>query len=208
MPSTAPDTDELLDRTAAGDQHARSRLLERHRQRLRRMVAVRMDPRLASRVDPSDVVQEALAEAAGKLDAYLGERPLPFCAWLRRIAWERLVALQRRHVHARRRSVGREEPGGLPEQSALELAERLCARGSSPSRQAQLGELRTRVRAALEALPERDREVLVLRYLEGLSNADAAAVLGVTEGALRVRHVRAIERLRGLLGEDSLGGAP
>jgi RNA polymerase sigma-70 factor (ECF subfamily) len=207
MPASAPDTDELLNRTAAGDQRARDQLLERHRQRLGRMVAVRMDPRLAGRVDPSDVVQEALAEAAGKLDAYLDGRPLPFYAWLRRIAWERLVALQRRHVYARRRSVGREEPGGLPEQSALELAERLFARGSSPSRQAQRGELRERVRAALAALPDRDREVLVLRYLEGLSNADAAAVLGVSEGALRVRHVRAIERLRGLLGEDSLGGA-
>ncbi len=208
MPVPAPDTDELLDRTAAGDDRARGLLLERHRQRLRRMVAVRMDPRLAGRADPSDVVQEALAEAAGKLEGYLRERPLPFYPWLRRIAFERLLNLERRHLHARRRSALREEPGGLPEPSALELAERLCARGRSPSQLARLGELRERVRAALAALPERDREVLVLRYLESLSNRDAAAILGITEGALRVRHVRAIERLRGLLGEDLLGGKP
>jgi RNA polymerase sigma-70 factor (ECF subfamily) len=208
MVSPVPDTDELLDRTAAEDGAARGLLLERHRRRLRRMVAVRMDGRLAGRVDPSDVVQEALAAAAAKLDAYLRERPLPFYPWLRRIAWERLVRLHRRHLHARRRSVGREEPPALPDRSALDLAERVFARGPSPSRQARLGELRERVRAALAALPERDREVLVLRYLEGLSNADAAAVLGVTEGALRVRHVRAIERLRGLLGADLTGGAP
>jgi RNA polymerase sigma-70 factor (ECF subfamily) len=202
MPAPAPDTDELLDRSAEGDEGARGQLLERHRRRLRLMVAVRLDPRLARRVDPSDVVQEALAEAAGRLDRYLRERPLPFYPWLRRLAWERLLALQRRHLHAGRRSVGREEPPGLADESALELAERVLARGSGPSGQAQRAELRARVRAALAALPERDREVLVLRYLEGLPNADAAAVLGVSEGALRVRHVRAIERLRGLLGED------
>src|SRR4051794_11198000 len=106
-----PDTELLLDRAAGagGDADARNRLLQRHRDRLKRMVAVRSDPRLAARVDPSDVVQEALADAAGKLDGYLRDRPLPFYPWLRRLAAERLVALHRRHVQARRRSVTREE---------------------------------------------------------------------------------------------------
>jgi RNA polymerase sigma-70 factor (ECF subfamily) len=193
---------------AAGDEHARGQLLERHRQRLRRMVAVRMDPRLAGRADPSDVVQEALVEATAKLPAFLCERPLPFYPWLRRLAWERLLTLQRRHRHARRRSVDLEEPGGRPEHSALQLAQRLCDPSPSPSRHVRLEEQRAQVRQALEALPERDREILVLRYLEALSNLEAAAVLGVSPGALRVRHVRAIERLRGLLGENVSGGLP
>src|SRR5262245_39089372 len=112
------------------------------------MVAVRLDPRLAARVDASDVVQEALAEAAVKLPDYLRERPVAFYPWLRRLAWERLVGLYRRHVRARCRGVGHEGPR-LPEGSAAELAERLCDPGPSPSRQARLADLRVRVRAAL-----------------------------------------------------------
>ena len=206
MAAAAPDTDELLDRSAGGDVAARNQLLARHRARLRRMVAVRMDPRLAARVDPSDVVQEALADAARKLDRYLRDRPLPFYPWLRAIAWDRVLNAHRRHLHARRRSVVREEPPALPDASAAALADRLFARGSSPSRRARLADDRDRVRAALAALPDRDREVLVLRYLEGLSVAETAAVLGITEVNTRVRHLRAIERLRGLIGDD-LGGS-
>src|SRR4051794_14464625 len=106
-----PDTDLLLRRAARGEEEARHRLLERHRDRLRRMVAVRLDPRLAARLDPSDIVQEALADAHQKLDQYAHERPLPFYPWLRRLAWERVVQAHRYHGRARR-SVDREEPDG------------------------------------------------------------------------------------------------
>src|SRR6516165_5011523 len=95
------DTDELLERAGSGDTTAREQLLIRHRARLRRMVAVRLDRRLAARVDPSDVVQETLAEAARNLADYLRERPIPFYPWLRRLAWERLVKLHRRHIRTR-----------------------------------------------------------------------------------------------------------
>src|SRR6266446_3301029 len=113
MTTGPPDTDQLLERAGHGDPSATGQLLERHRDRLRRMVAVRLDRRLAARVDPSDVVQEALAEAAGKLSHYLRERPLPFYPWLRRIAWERLVKLHRRHLYTGMRSVQREDAGFL-----------------------------------------------------------------------------------------------
>src|SRR2546421_13029200 len=96
------DTDDLLQRAAAGDGTARDHLLRRHRRRLSRMVAVRFDPRLAARVDPSDVVQETLAEAAANLDRYLRERPLPFYPWLRQLAQRRLIGLHRRPVPAPR----------------------------------------------------------------------------------------------------------
>src|SRR4051794_34158326 len=110
MMPTSPDTETLLAEAAAGGADARDRLLRRHRDHLARMVACRLDRRLAARVDPSDVVQEVLVEADGKLDQYLRERPLPFYPWLRELAWERIAGLHRRHVRARKRSVLREEP--------------------------------------------------------------------------------------------------
>ena len=129
------DSEDLLARASNGDAAAQQELLGRHSERLRKMVAARLDRRLAARIDPSDVVQEALLDASQMLPAYLRERPLPFYPWLRRLAWKRLVKLQRRHLGAQRRSVTREEQQipSLPEESALVLAQRLIAPGSSPS---------------------------------------------------------------------------
>src|SRR4051794_39451684 len=107
----APDTEELLARAGRGDRSARGELLARHRARLERMVGFRLDRRLAARVDPSDVVQEALTEAAGRLSDYLRQRPLPFYPWLRQFAADRLVELRRQHLQAAKRSVLREEHG-------------------------------------------------------------------------------------------------
>jgi RNA polymerase sigma-70 factor (ECF subfamily) len=193
-----PDTEELLRQTGQGDREARGRLLARHRDRLRKMVAWRLDRRLAPRVDPSDVVQEVLVDANRKLEGYLQDRPLPFYPWLRTLAWELLAALYRRHVRVRGRSVLREEPGvlNLPDESAAELAARLITSTTSPSQRAIRREVREHVRRILAEMSERDREVLVLRNLEQLSVADTAAVLGITPGAVKVRHLRAIERLR------------
>jgi RNA polymerase sigma-70 factor (ECF subfamily) len=204
------ESEHLLRRAGQGDPGARQQLLVQYRQRLRQMVAVRLDRRLAARIDPSDVVQEALAEAVQQLPAYLREPPLPFYPWLRQLAWKRLAALYRRHIQAGKRSVCREEPGGppLPDDSALDLAGRLLARASSPSARLRREELRERVRAALAQLPEGDREVLVLRHLEQLATPEIAAVLGVTEGAVYTRHLRALERLRALLGDAFLEEEP
>jgi RNA polymerase sigma-70 factor (ECF subfamily) len=198
------DTDQLLRRIEQGDAAARELLLARHRDRLRRMVALRLNPRLQARVDPSDVVQDTLAEADAKLGDYAQRRPLPFYPWLRRLAWEHLVRLHRRHVVARRRSVRCEEvpPAPLPDASVWELASRLAARGSSPSARLRRDEQRSRVRQALARLGENDREVLVLRYLEDLSPREIAAVLGVTEATVKMRQLRALQRLREQLGDD------
>ncbi len=207
MPRHSPDTDELLQRAEQGDGQARQAVLIRHRERLKQMVAVHLDRRLAARVDPSDVVQEALLDAAQGLDEYLRERPVPFYPWLRRLAWERLIELHRRHLHAQRRSVKREEPLALhlSDESAQQLAERVLASQSNPSNYAIRSERRARVRAALDRLGERDREVLVLRHLEQLSTRETAAVLGIREGSVKTRHLRALERLRELLEPESEG---
>lgn len=196
MFTETPETEELIERARRGDDPAREALLARHRARLRRMVAVRMDQVLATRVDPSDVVQEALAEAHRTLDGYLRDRPLPFYPWLRRLAWERLAKLYRHHVGADRRSLLREEIPGLPDRSAMALAERLLSSGTSPSRHLLREELRDRVRSAMACLGERDREVLALRFLEGLSTAETAVVLGLGEGAVKSRLMRALARFR------------
>src|SRR5438876_12109973 len=103
MVQNEPDTEKLIALAIGGDSSARQSLLVRHRDRLRRMVAVRLDRRLMTRIDPSDVVQEALMDAAQKLSDYLRNRPLPFYPWLRRLAWERLVKLHRQHLSARKR---------------------------------------------------------------------------------------------------------
>ena len=201
MPSQDWETEELLERVSQGDRTALDRLFARHRDRLRRMVEVRMDPRLASRVDPSDVVQEALAEASKQLPDYLRDRPLPFYPWLRQLAWERLVDLHRWHIHAKKRSVRREEPCGLAlsDESVMKLAERLMDSGTSPSGRMVRQEVRQRVREAMKRLAAHDREVLVMRHLEQLQLSEIAAVLSITEAAVQSRYRRAAERLHRLL---------
>ncbi|HEY1378383.1 MAG TPA: sigma-70 family RNA polymerase sigma factor [Gemmataceae bacterium] len=197
-----PGTEQLLADAARGDARARDQLFARHRGRLKRMVAVRLDRRAAARVDPSDVVQEALAEAAVRLDGYLRDRPVSFYPWLRQLAADRLADAHRRHVRAGRRTVTREEPPPLPGESVLALADRLLAADANPGAGLSRAERRARVRAALDRLPDRDREVLVLRHLEQLSTREAAAVLGATEGAVKVRLLRALQRMRDLLDEE------
>ena len=203
MGSEVLSTQALIDSAARGSDHARQSLLNHHRRRLCQMVALRIDPRLAPRLDPSDVVQEALADAAGKLDVYFRDRPLPFYPWLHRLALERLAQAYRRHVKAQSRAVGREQAGGLglPNGSAFRLVDRLVASGTSPSQRMLLSEQRQQMREALGVLAPNDREVLVMFYLEGLAFAEIAAILGVSEGAAKVRHFRALKRIRKLLAE-------
>ena len=199
-----PDTDELLRRVSHGDNPARNQLLAKHRGRLRKFIGFRMDRRLAARVDPSDIVQDVLTEADRKLPDYMQHRPLPFYPWLRQIASDRLIELHRQHVQARKRSVRREEleVRALPDESLAELASRLVTTSTSPSQRLLRKEVQHRMRAALERLPIRDREVLELRHLEQLSVAETAAVLGLSQAAVKTRHLRALERLRDLLGHN------
>jgi RNA polymerase sigma-70 factor (ECF subfamily) len=195
-----PETEELLQNASTGGL-AFEHLLERHRDRLRRMVAVRLDSRLAPVVDPSDVVQEALADASRKLDDFLRDRPLPFYPWLRRLAGERITQFHRRHLRTQKRAVTHEERLDLPlpDESASRLADRLASSATSPRQQLLRAEQARRLRVVLERLSSNDREVLVLCYLEELDFAEIAAALGISENAAKVRHFRALERVRKLL---------
>jgi RNA polymerase sigma-70 factor (ECF subfamily) len=203
MPDLLSTPYDLFDRAQRGDQAARQQLLEHYRDYLRRMVAVRLDRRLAARVDPSDVVQETLVEAAGRLDEYLRERPIPFYAWLRQLAAERVIDAHRRHVGAQRRSVTLEQHGTeLPDASADRLVQRLFANDTSPSNQLMRAERHERLKAALATLPSRDREVLVMRHLEQLTIAEIAAMLEIGEPAVKSRLLRALIRMRERLGDS------
>lgn len=201
MPSAEPATEELVRRAGAGDTIAMRELFDRHRGRLSQMVEARMDPRVRGRIDPSDVIQETLIAASQKIDHYLVEQPLPFYPWLRQIAWEKLIHLHDRHLRAAKRTVTREQliRADVSDESLLQLAERFVGRNSSPSAAVLRKEMRTRVRQALDSLPEADREVLLLRYLEQLSSKEIAAIMDTTEAAVNMRHMRALERMRSRL---------
>jgi RNA polymerase sigma-70 factor (ECF subfamily) len=203
MNETKPTTVLLVDQAAQGDESARRELLDAYRHDLRRMVAVRLDRRLAPRVDPSDIVQETLAEASERLDDYLRDRPLPFHGWLRQLAADRVIQTHRRHVGSQRRSVNREtRPPEICDDSAIQLVNLLTANDTSPSNRLLRQERIEQVMAALEVLSSRDREVLVMRHLEQLSTAQIADALGLNEAAVRARLVRALSRLRASLEED------
>lgn len=205
MTNLESEHDECLARAATGDPYAREQLLELHRDRLKRMVALRLDWRIRKRVDPSDIIQEALIQANHKLDEYLRERPIPFYPWLRQLAWDQLVTAYRRHVYALRRSANREDYiPDLSDESVAELATSLCDLSEEPFRKLMRAEAQDRLRDAIGQLAEQDREILVLRYLEQLSTADTAAVLNLGLSAVKMRHLRAIERLRERLGNQPL----
>ena len=198
MRTGKPDTDLLLERAQAGDQAAVAALLARHRSRLKAMVCVRIDRRVAARIDPSDVVQESLLEAYRRLPDYLRDRPVPFYPWLRQITWERLVRLHRQHLVARKRAVGREVAFDplLSDDSVAVLANRLHNSGLGPQSRIIKSELRARIKFALAGLSKSDREVLILRYLEQLSIQEIMGILALKESAVKLRLLRALERLR------------
>jgi RNA polymerase sigma-70 factor (ECF subfamily) len=207
--SSEPESEQLIRQAAAGDREATDSLLSRYRSRVRKMVAIRMDKRLAARVDPSDIVQEALADAAQKLPDYLNQQPLPFYPWLRQLACERLIQQQRHHIGAKARTVTREQGDAcaLPDHSAVELVDQLLASGTSPSAGLMREELQQRVQNMLEKMATADREVLVLRYLEQLSITETAAVLGLTADGVKSRQRRALERFSNMLADQSRGNS-
>jgi RNA polymerase sigma-70 factor (ECF subfamily) len=195
-------TNELLRRAAAGDASAWSSLLEDQRARLRRMIALRLDRRVQRRIDPSDVLQEAYAWAARQLEGYLREPNLPFHLWLRLIVEQKIALQHRHHLRVRMRDAAREvslNAVSLSGSQSSELAARLLGREPSPAEESVRAELVGRLQEALTRLEHLDREILLLRHYEQLSNGDAALVLGLEESAASKRYVRALQRLKALL---------
>jgi RNA polymerase sigma-70 factor (ECF subfamily) len=200
----SPETDGLLDAVRRGERQALDRLLIRHRDELRSFVAMRLDPRLGARVDPSDVVQEAQVEMVRRMDDFLERRPMPFRLWARKTAYERLHDLHRHHIKRARRSVRREAV--LPEQSSLQLARPLLRTASTPSQRLEARELAERVAQIVGELSEADREILLLRHAEAMPFAEIACLLEIEPTAARKRFGRALIRLQQRLADQGLLG--
>lgn len=192
-------TESLLARLDDGDRSAFNPLLALHRNYLKKVVDSRMEEDLRRRVDPSDVVQEAQLAASQRVDYYLEKRPASFRIWLRSTALERLVDLRRRHL-AEKRSVRRDRY--LSDASSMVLARHLM--DGRPSQQVRRKELAEQVREAILELAELDREILMLRQIEELSNAEAAEVLQIEPATSRKRLGRAMIRLTEVLSQRGI----
>jgi RNA polymerase sigma-70 factor (ECF subfamily) len=202
MSETPSEMTRLIERAAEGDQQAWVRLVERHRDRLRRMVALRLDRRLQGRVAPSDVLQEACLDASRRLADYAREPVMPFFLWLRTLVGQKLLDQHRRHLGAAARDAGREISlyhGAMPETTSAALAAHLLGRLTSPSQAAIRAERKIRLQEALNSLDPLDREILSLRHFEELSNSEAALVLGLDKSAASKRYARALVRLKNVL---------
>lgn len=202
MSDAASDTDGLLRRVRDGDQEALAELFGRYRERLRRMVRLRLDRRLQGRVDPSDVLQEAYLDVARRAPAYAAEPTMPFYLWLRFLTGQKLLGLHRHHLGAQMRDAGCEvslHRGAIPQASSASLAAQLLGRLTSPTQAAIRAEMQLRLQEVLNGMDPLDREVLVLRHFEELSNNETADVLGIQKSAASNRYVRALKRLKEIL---------
>jgi RNA polymerase sigma-70 factor (ECF subfamily) len=196
------DLERLLQRAAAADQAAVGELFDLHRDRLRRMIHLRLDRRLQGRLDPSDVLQETFLEFADALPSYVKNPEAPFYLWLRCITGRKLHALHRKHLGTRMRDAGREVSlyrGALPEASSISLAAQLLGKLTTPSQALARAEVQVRIQQVLNEMEPLDREVLALRHYEQLSNRETAQVLGLSEAAASIRFIRALRRLKDLL---------
>ncbi len=202
MSDDAPELVERLQRANQGDEQTLTDILSEFRGRLKRMVSLRMDHRLQGRVDPSDVLQEAFLEVSDRLPTYMGDRSMPFFIWVRFITAQRLNILHRRHLGTQRRDAKREisiNRSSAPEVNSGVLAAHLIGRHSTPSKAIQRAERKLRLEEALESMEPIDREILVLRHFEELTNSECALVLDISSTAANNRYIRALRRLREVL---------
>jgi RNA polymerase sigma-70 factor (ECF subfamily) len=188
----------LLQRVSTGDREALGELFDFYRDRLRRMVSVRIDAPLQKRIDSSDVVQDVYLDAQRRLDEF-PKANMPLFLWLRLLTGQRLVDLQRFHLAAGKRTARREvslNPATGPQVNCDSMAIQLVSRLPAASSVARRGERQDAVRAALMEMSDTDREVLSLRHFEGLTNVETAEVLAISVNAASNRYVRALDRLK------------
>ena len=202
MTDPASDPDALLARATAGDANALADLFTGYRERLKRMVALRLDRRLTGRVDPSDIIQEAFLEVHKRFKEYARDASVPFFLWLRLVTGQKLTDCHRHHLGAKMRDAGQEVSlyrGAMPQASSLSLAAQLLGKLTSASQAAIRAEHKLHVQEALNSMEPLDREVLVLRHFEHLTNDETALVLGLRKSAASQRYIRALKRLKEIL---------
>ena len=205
MTARQDETQQIL---ACADEPSRQQVLAasfmRHRDRLKRMLDLRLDSRLQQRIDASDILQEAFLEASQRLPEFLGDPSVPLFIWLRFLVGQKLMALYRHHFGAQKRDARREISlyrGAMPQATSEALAARLLGKDTSPSDAAMRAERKIRVQEALNRMDALDRELIALRHFEQLSGAEAAQALGIKEPAARQRYVRALRKLKEILSQ-------
>ena len=205
MSSFCTDSQETLDllkQARAGNRVAFDTLFAQQVEPLKRFVRLRIDSRVRVRVDVSDIVQETQLAAFQRFNDYFDRRPMPFAIWLRKNAFDLLRNARRNHVEAQKRSVGREEP--LPDRSSVLIAAKLHGRFATPSERVSQEEYRQRVSAVVDQLDESDRELLLMRNVEGRSHQEIACLLEIDPAAARKRYARSLMRLEALLVRNGL----
>jgi RNA polymerase sigma-70 factor (ECF subfamily) len=197
------DPDALLCRALAGDEGAFAALFDSQRERLRRLIRLRLDRRLSGRIDSDDVLQDAYLEARRRLADYAHDpQAMPFHLWLRLVTGQKLTDLHRFHLGARMRDAGMEvslHRGALPQATSVSLAAQLLGKITSASRAAIRAEHKLILQEALNGMDPIDREVLALRHFEHLSNDESALLLGLSKKAASNRYIRALKRLKEIL---------
>ena len=130
---------------------------------------------------------------------------MPFFVWRRFITMQKLCELHRKHLGAQARDAAREISlynGACPEATSAVLAAQLLGRRTTPSQAAIRAETKLCLEQALNLMDPIDREVLALRHFEQLTNTETAQVLGIDPSASSNRYVRAIKRLKQVLGPN------
>jgi len=205
MSENESDFDVSLTAAINGDQAALAKLFESQRDRIKRMIQLRMDHRLRGRIDASDVLQETYLDVSRRLKTYDRDASLPFFLWLRLLAQQRLIDLHRQHLGAKMRTTEQETALGGDDflaASSDSIAEAFASRLTTASQAAIRTELQQHVRRALTTMEPLDREILALRHYEMLSNEEAAVVLKLKKTAASNRYIRALRRFREHLGND------
>ena len=188
----------LVARLRSGDHAALAELFDRHRAKLRRMVELRLDHRLGSRVSASDVLQEAYIDALKRVEHYFEKPDQPFFGWLRLVVSQRLADVHREHM-AQKRNAAQDVPIHAGGADSACLAAVLLGNLTSPSHAAARNEVFARLEESLNQMDPYDREVLALRHFEELSNTETATLLGIQPAAASKRYVRALARLKQIL---------
>ena len=199
-------TQELLLGARDGDMEAVNGLIERHRNAVLRMVQMRLDHKIRRRLDVSDVVQEVMIEANRRLQDYIANPVMPFHLWLRHIAKDRIIDAHRRHRGSQKRSIDREQTLAAPaanDHSTMDLAVHLYDGELTPAAAATQREMAARVAGAVSELDEQDAEIIVMRHYEQLTNQEVAQALELSQPAASMRYLRAVRRLREMLGQDA-----
>jgi len=194
--------EEFLNRLRNDPEGVLAEEYSQHRDRLWRIVNFRLDRRLLGRIDADDILQEAYLDAATRIEHYLNDPAITFFIWLRTVVGQTLIDVHRRHLGAQKRDVRREvRPNRrvFSASTSFQIADVLLADMSSPSQAALKEELASKLHEALESLKEIDRDILVLRHFEELSNLEAAEVLEIEAKTASMRYFRALTRLRSIL---------